>query len=232
MYNVISKSYEANEALEKGLFVSLTAGKVEAADATAEVIGVTLNSCDSGDFVEVAVAGECDVQASAALTDDGIIGPDANGRAQDHAAGASKAALVLESGVAASGGEYSFVRCVLLDMASREALTTSLTAGAEAANVIEVTVQAAPGAAVTYYAEVIDDADGLPVAATEFHIGATTGTEISTTDKAGLLFTTTAAGAAVLEVTDVVGGAGQDVHLKLSPLGAAGEIAYITLTFD
>lgn len=113
----------------------------------------------------------------------------------------------------------------------------SLTAAAEAANVIAVTMAAYPAAA-QYVAEAFDAAM-LPALVGAFRIAETgAGSESSSTLKPTLLFKTDANGAAVLSVTDVAGASGLSVFLKVSPApvqaGTAGNAvgAVIVLTFD
>lgn len=96
---------------------------------------------------------------------------------------------------------------------------------AEAADVVLVDLQMtdlagnAVAAAVTCRAEILDANAELESAAA-FHLGkGASGTELSTTDKPALLFTTTAAGVAQLEVTDVVGGSGATKLIGIIPIG-------------
>ena len=112
----------------------------------------------------------------------------------------------------------------------------TLTAGAEAANVIAVTV-AGPAAASQYVATVYDAAMLLGVATAWTMAETGDGAEVSTTAKPRLLFTTSAAGAATLSVTDVAGASGLTVYLEVRPVAASagisgGGAAIIALTFD
>ncbi len=113
----------------------------------------------------------------------------------------------------------------------------TLTVGAEATDVIAVTV-AAPQAAVTQYiAQVYEQTmiEALAAAATMAETGA--GAEVSTTANASLIFTTDAAGAATLSVTDVAGASGKTFFLEVRPAAASagvpgGFTAVATLVFD
>jgi hypothetical protein len=228
-------SITAGEALEKGVFISLDgSNQAVAADATSDVYGVTLNSCDSGDLVAYARTGIVDVQASAALTAHNAIGPDANGRAQDLADGAMRAAITLEeTGVAADGSNYSYVKALLdLDAPGQEMRTLSISAGDEESDVIELTLQQNIARADSWYAVIIGNDDGLPEAASAYRLDATTGTDETTADQAGLIFTLTSDGEAVLEVTDVAGGSGATVTVLFKPLDSPGVIHRQDVTFD
>lgn len=111
----------------------------------------------------------------------------------------------------------------------------------EDANVILVDLQMtdlagnAVAAAVTCRAEILD-ANGELEVDTAFHLGkGASGTELSTTDKPALLFTTTAAGVAQLEVTDVVGASGATKLIRIIPIGAGvyvGSESLVSVTFD
>ena len=112
----------------------------------------------------------------------------------------------------------------------------TLTAAAESSDTIAVTM-AGPAVAAAYRATVVLAATGLPDA-TKYTVAETgAGTEISTTGQASLLFATSAAGAAELTVTDVLGGSNASVFLLVEPVatsaGARGGAAtHVELAFD
>jgi len=112
----------------------------------------------------------------------------------------------------------------------------ALTAAAESSDTIAVTM-AGPAVAAAYRATVVTNATGLPDA-TKYTLAETgAGTEISATAQASLLFATSAAGAAEITVTDVLGGSDTNVYLLIEPMSTqagtqAGGAAHIELTFD
>jgi hypothetical protein len=113
----------------------------------------------------------------------------------------------------------------------------TLTAGAEAANVIAVTF-AAPAASVEQFKATVYDTSGLPVAAAFTMAETGAGAEVFGSGTPTLVFTTSAAGVAEISVTDVAGGSGKSPLLVISPLLASADaVAYcapvmIVLTFD
>jgi len=112
----------------------------------------------------------------------------------------------------------------------------SLAAAAESGDNIDVTVTG-PARAAQYIARIYD-ASMDPLAAAAFTLAEVgDGAEVSTTAKAGLLFTTAADGDATLRVHDVSGGSGATLYLFVSPAsvqagGKAGPEAVVALTFD
>ena len=112
----------------------------------------------------------------------------------------------------------------------------SLSAGAEAADNIVVTV--AGVAQVAQYIARVYDAAGLLAESTAFTIAETgAGAEVSTTAKASLIFTTSAAGAASLTVHDVAGASGASLFLEVSPFSVqagakASPTGVLAITFD
>ena len=112
----------------------------------------------------------------------------------------------------------------------------ALTAAAESSDTIAVTM-AGPAVAAAYRATVVTNATGLPDA-TKYTLAETgAGTEISATAQASLLFATSAAGAAEITVTDVLGASNTNVFLLIEPMSTqagtqAGVAAHIELTFD
>lgn len=120
-------------------------------------------------------------------------------------------------------------------------VVADLTVNAEAADVITVDIAlkntqgTAVAAAHTVLATLYDaDMDVASVGA--FHLGESgDGTEITTTDRPVLLLTTSAAGAAQLEVTDVAGASGATKYLiveVLSDGNTLGGKSTATITFD
>lgn len=112
----------------------------------------------------------------------------------------------------------------------------TLTAGAEATNVIDITV-AGPAHVAQYIAQVYTAAM-LEAVAANFTLAETgAGAEVSTTGNPSLLFTTSAAGAATLSVTDAMGASGATVYVEVRPASAsagtkAGPAAIAAITFD
>jgi len=112
----------------------------------------------------------------------------------------------------------------------------TLTVGVEAADVIAVTI-AGPAQAAQYVAKLYDAnmLDSLVGAFTLAETGA--GAEVSATAKPTLLFTTDAAGAAVISATDVASGSGATLYLAIYPVGTTGGLkggpaAVAAITFD
>lgn len=109
----------------------------------------------------------------------------------------------------------------------------TLSAADEDTDVIEVTLQVvdAAGQSVSEATTVTIEVVGELTAA--YTIAATTGTELGITARQGLTVTTTAAGAAVFDVTDVVGGSDADVVLRATvddgPFTTSSTLA---ITFD
>lgn len=118
------------------------------------------------------------------------------------------------------------------DATIRDQLGSSLTltAGAESTDVIAVTVAGLES--TTYQCELIDQ-DAILLADTAYTVAESgDGTPITDNTEARLLFSTSAGGAATLDVTDVSGGTDTSIYMVCAPLGAVGEAEYVTLTFD
>ncbi len=111
------------------------------------------------------------------------------------------------------------------------------TAGAEAANAIPVDLQLvdADGKALKSSRRLLCqalDADMEPAAAAALTLAETgDGDEVSTSARAGLLITTSAAGKAQVTMTDVSGTLAATVYLKVSPVDGLGAPALVPLTF-
>jgi hypothetical protein len=115
----------------------------------------------------------------------------------------------------------------------------TLTAGAEAGDVIAVTFESPAERVQQYIAEIIESATGLDSTAAVFSIAETgVGAEVSTTAMPKLIFTTDANGDATLSVTDVGGASSLSCWLKVSCLLESADDAdlvapvAIELTFD
>lgn len=115
------------------------------------------------------------------------------------------------------------------------------TPAAEADDVIAVAIQLQDGAgedvaeAITCRAQLLDGNAELAAAAAYTMAETGAGAEVSASARPALIFTTSAAGAATLSVTDVVGGADESVFLLVEPIpgeGLVGVPVLVTLTFD
>jgi len=115
-----------------------------------------------------------------------------------------------------------------------------LTAGAEAADVIEVTAQLRGNAGAasdnvaeqgTFLLQLLDDNAELAAAAA-FTAGVTTGTAVSSDTRPAMVIQTDASGTAVVDVTDVAGGSGETVHVLATPLNFGGRPNLLSITFD
>jgi hypothetical protein len=123
--------------------------------------------------------------------------------------------------------------------AAETALGTAptLTPGAEAGDVIAVAFASPVASVEQYIAEILDANTEVNDAA--FSVAETgVGAEVSPTGKARLIFTTDAAGAAELSVTDVVGASASTVYVTVRPLFASADVAQqcapvvVAITFD
>ncbi len=141
--------------------------------------------------------------------------------------------------------DRKFLGSIVVDgTTSLSATTLSITAptftvGAESTNVIAVTFSSPVASVEQYLAELHEDATGILAVAAAFTMAETgAGAEVSTTAKPRLIFTTSAAGAATLSVTDVATGSGKKLWLKVEPLFTSADTAQTcaagvtSLTFD
>lgn len=130
--------------------------------------------------------------------------------------------LVLDApATVANGGKVLFAPQEVSGLVQGTSL--GLSAGAEVANVIPVTVSG-PAQAAQYVARVYD-ADMLLETAANYTLAETgVGAEVSTTAKASLLFTTDANGDATISVTDVSGTSTDTLYLEVSPMGGSGSL--------
>lgn len=109
----------------------------------------------------------------------------------------------------------------------------TLSAAAEIANVISVTVQLVNtgGTSVAEAAQCIARVVGEPAA--DYTIAETgAGTELSVTGHTGLVFTLSAGGAATIAVTDVSGASGESVYLEVYPVNMPALVSTVACTFD
>jgi hypothetical protein len=110
----------------------------------------------------------------------------------------------------------------------------TLSAAAEAANIISVSVQLTDAngdnlaSGRDCRAQVLDD-DGVAGVVAAWTVTGTDCTLISTDAQPSLLFTADG-GTATLAVKDIAGGSGEDVHLVVEVIGGGGAVA--SLTFD
>jgi len=121
--------------------------------------------------------------------------------------------------------------------------TVTLAAGAEAADVIAVTINVADlgGTAVSRAQRLVCslyEATMIEAVAAAFTMAETgAGTEISTTANARLIIDTDANGDAIISVTDVAGASGKTMYLVVQPAPASGTNTYgapalLAITFD
>jgi len=137
--------------------------------------------------------------------------------------------------VSVTDGNASLVATNVETALAELATPLTLTPGAEAGNAIPVVI-AGPAHAAQYLAEVFDAnmLQSLIGAITLAETGA--GAEVSVTAKASLLFTTSAAGAATIAVTDVSGASTATFYLRITPAAASagakpGPSTIVAITF-
>lgn len=125
-----------------------------------------------------------------------------------------------------------------IDANSMSRTAPTLTAGAEAANVIAVTF-ASPVVSVEQYIVEAFPATTMEPATAAFICAETgVGAEISTTARGRLIFTTDAAGDATISTTDVAGASNETVWLTVRPLFVSADVAQqcapvtISIAFD
>jgi len=113
----------------------------------------------------------------------------------------------------------------------------TLTAGAEAADVIAVSFDAGIASIEQYMAQIYDTT-GLGVAAAFTMVENGVGAEVFGSGTPSLVFTTDAAGLATLDVTDVAGASGKSPLLVVESLSTSADAAdrieksMLVLTFD
>ena len=121
-------------------------------------------------------------------------------------------------------------------MLAEVATPITLTAAGEAGETISVTVGGP--AQVCQYIASLYEATMIEAVAAAFTMAETgAGAEVSTTAQARLVFTTDAAGAAIVSVTDVATASGKTMYLEIRPAGASagtggGATGLIAITFN
>ena len=221
---VLNKSYlaAADLSAKEGFAVKLNgSGKIALCGAGDQSIGTLLNKPTADQAGDVGVLGIQNVVSGAAFAEQDSLAADSAGKYVKATPGNTPIAIALE---AATAGDQRKAVLVLGGAGDQGAPFMTLTAGAEAANIIKVTAQ-------------LKNANETNVAvATKVHVvtfdsGATltdggAGTmEVGTTTVEGM-FTTDATGALVVDVTDT---AAEDVVVKFTP--ERGVPTFITLTF-
>lgn len=118
-------------------------------------------------------------------------------------------------------------------LAKLGAKIVTLSAGAETTNVIPVTVQVVNTGGTSLSESVRCIATVVGEAAAAFTLAETgDGAEVSITARPGLVFTTSAAGAATISVTDVAGASGATVTLAVQVVDELGLTSTVEVTFD
>lgn len=123
------------------------------------------------------------------------------------------------------------------DQLAFDVLVPSVALAAEAGDVIvaTITVENTSGDAVEKVTSLLVellDADAVAALSAAFTLTADTGTAVSTDVKAAMIVQTEADGTLDLSITDEGGASGLTVYLKITPLGAVGQVVYETVTFD
>jgi hypothetical protein len=114
----------------------------------------------------------------------------------------------------------------------------TMTAGAEAADVIAVTFDSPVEAVQQYMIEAIPSTTMEPATSLFTMAENGVGAEVSPTARARLIFTTDASGDATIDVTDVGGASGETVYLRVTPLFDQAAVAQqvapavLAITFD
>lgn len=203
----------------------------------------------SGGQITVAVNGPAYARAGGVLTrgTHKFLTVDATGRLVAAATGDQIVAIWDDSGedAAAAAGDLIPVFVTLHRYAAGTVAADfrrpSLSIAAEAADVIKLSVQivnlAAANVAAAHTIHVrlyaADMIESLAAAFTLTDGGA--GAVVSTTANAGLLYTTTAAGLAEIDVTDVAGGSGATIYAEVLVESAGNYVGlanFIAITFD
>lgn len=146
---------------------------------------------------------------------------------------------LLDGGIAGHKHKFEFNDAFDSFADELESFELDITVNAEASNAITVDLQVverdgeeAVSSAKTYLAELVDanldpttPGSGQDIAETG------DGTEVSATAQDKLLFTTSAAGAAQLTVTDQSAALAATLYLLLTPVGHDGPVQYTAVTF-
>lgn len=123
-----------------------------------------------------------------------------------------------------------------IDTPATEVAKLSVTVGAEAANVIPVSVVAQDRAgnvlaqSIRLHCRLYTEAM-IEVLAAAYTMAASVGTVVSTTAQAALVVDTTAAGLATINVTDVSTTSTDTLYLEITPEGREGASEIVALTF-
>lgn len=123
------------------------------------------------------------------------------------------------------------LRPIFFDQGHRRDTHFTLTAAAEAANAIAVTMAASRQSATPHYIAEVLDADFEPTSVADWTIVVTGGAAVSTDTRPRVLFNASATGGAVLTVTDVSAAYVGDVYLLVRPVDIDGPAVLSTLTF-
>lgn len=194
-------------------------------------VGVSQEKCVAADvsskrFDLEPVFGPRKVIASAAIAVGGAFAAAAGGKIQPVSADGEFILLGFALEAASADGDELWVYFCPMQ------LRADLTVGAEAANAITVGVQANVPGVFRYRAQLIDRATGVIQATAAFTIAETgDGAAVSTNTQGELIFTTSAAGAATLTVTDVSGSSTKGLSLILTPLNVQGVVHETLLQF-
>ena len=138
--------------------------------------------------------------------------------------------------VAVEDAAATFVATTVETVLAEVATPITLTAAGEAGETISVTVGGP--AQVCQYIASLYEATMIEAVAAAFTMAETgAGAEVSTTAQARLVFTTDAAGAAIVSVTDVATASGKTMYLEIRPAGASagtggGATGLIAITFN
>lgn len=143
-----------------------------------------------------------------------------------------------------SAGAWQSYEIVRQTLVSQSLVTATLTAGAEAANVIPVTINLTdltglvPVSRVQRFVCSLFEATMIEALAAAFTMAETgAGAEISTTGNARLVIETDANGDAIVSVTDVLGASGKTMFLIVEPVPDTGSNTHgfpimLSITFD
>lgn len=126
-----------------------------------------------------------------------------------------------------SAGAWQSYALVQQSLVSKALVTATIALGAEAGDVIAVSLQCVDLAGVSVaraqrYVVSLFEATMIEALAAAFTMAATTGVEVSTTLNARAIIETTAAGVAVIDVSDVATGSGKTIYMIVEPIPLTG----------